>query len=219
MASTPRKEDKPTRPPSRIADSTSRGSGPAEPAAPPKLSPEWLASMLLDVTAHLMNAVDRAARLGDPLERIAVAAEADADALEAEEARQALAAHRRRRRIIGAALAIVLAIAILVPIARYTGLVSRLHGGEVYSYETPSGAHLFILSGARYEVTSAQFAERLKKIDPEAIRKYWVEIDGKRFPVKQAVGVGLGAERATFSSSQAISILRKLGYTTQETSE
>ncbi len=216
MASTPRKEDKPTRPPSRTADTTNRGSGPVEPAAaPPKLSSEWLASMLLDVTAHLMNAIDRAARLRDPLERIAVAAEAEADALGAEEARQALAAHRRRRRIIAVVLMIVFAIAILVPIARHTGFLSRLH--EVSSYQTPSGAHLFVLSGARYEVTPAQFEEQLKKIDPEPIRKYWVEIGGKRFPVKQAVGVGLGAERATFSTSQAISILRKLGYSPQET--
>jgi hypothetical protein len=91
--------------------------------------------------------------------------------------------------------------------------------GEVSSYETPSGAHLFVLGGARYEVTPAQFEERLKKIDSEPIHKYWVEIGGKRFPVKQAVGIGLGAERATFSSSQAISILRKLGYSPQETSE
>lgn len=216
MASTPRKEDKPTRPPSRIADTSNRGIGPAEPAAPPKLSPEWLASMLLDVTAHLMNAIDRAARLGGPLVRIAVAAEAGADAAEAEEARQALVAHRRRRRIIVAALMAVFAIAIIASIAHYTSLISRMQG-EVYSNETPAGAHLFVLGGARYEVTPAQFEERLKNIDPEPIRKYWVEIDGKRFPVKQAVGVGLGAERATFSSSQAISILRKLGYSPQET--
>lgn len=174
--------------------------------------------MLLDVTAHLMNAIDRAARLGDPLERIAVAAEAGADAAEAEEARQALVAHRHRRRIIAVALMVVLAIAIIAPIARYTGLISRMQG-EVYSYETPAGAHLFVLGGARYEVTPAQFEERLTKIDPEPIHKYWVAIGGKRFPVKQAVGIGLGAERATFSSSQAISILRKLGYSPQETSE
>jgi hypothetical protein len=217
VASTPRKEDKPTRPPSRTADSTNRGNGPVEPATPPKLSPEWLASMLLDVTAHLMNAIDRAARMGDPLERIAVATEADAEAREAENERRAIAT-RRRRRIIGAAIAVVLAIAILIPIAHYTGFVSRLHG-EVYSYQTPGGAHRFILGGVRYETTPAQFAARLQKIDPEAIRKYWVEIDGKRFPVKQAVAVGLGAERATFRSSQAISVLRKLGYPTQETSQ
>ncbi len=216
MASTPRKEDKPTRPPSRTADSTNRGNGPSEPATPPKLSPEWLASMLLDVTAHLMNAIDRAARMGDPLERIAVATEADAEAREAEQERRAIAM-RRRRRIFGAAIAVVLAIAILIPIAHYTGFVSHLHG-EVDSYQTPSGAHLFILGGVRYETTPAQFATRLEKIDPEPIRKYWVEIDSKRFPVKQAVAVGLGAERATFRSSQAISVLRKLGYTTQETS-
>jgi hypothetical protein len=217
LASTPRKEDKPIRPASRTADATSRGIGAAEPASsPPKLSSEWLASMLLDVTAHLMNAIDRASRLGDPLERIAIATEAGADAIEAEEARRAIAAHRRRRRIIGAAMVLVVAIAILVPVARYTGLRSRLHS-EVFSGQTAAGAHLFVLGGARYEVTPAQFEERLKKIDPEAIHKYWVEIDGKRFPVKQAVGVGLGAERATFSTSQAISILRKLGYSPQET--
>ena len=214
MPSTPRKEDKPIRPPSRTADGASRGAGPAEETAPPKLSAEWLATMLLDVTSHLMSAIDRAARLRDPLERMAEAAEASADAAEAETERRALATRVRRRRMTVALIAIVGALAILLPLAHHFGFWSSLD--EVASYETPSGAHRFVLGGASYEVTRAQFEERLSKIDPEPIRKYWVAIGGRRFPVKQAVGIGLGAERASFSSGQALSILRKLGYPTQD---
>lgn len=99
MPSTPRKEDKPIRPPSRTTDGANRGAGPAaEESGAPRLTPEWLASMLLDVTAHLMSAIDRAARLGDPLERIATAAEAGADVAEAEAERRAAVARIRRRR-------------------------------------------------------------------------------------------------------------------------
>jgi hypothetical protein len=207
LPSTPRKEDKPIRPPSRTADSVSRGAGPAEETPPPKLSAEWLATMLLDVTSHLMSAIDRAARLRDPLERMA-------DVAEAEEERRAAATRLRRRRIAVAVIAIVAIVAIVIPLARYLHVWSGRD--EVASYETAAGAHRFVLGGASYEVTRAQFEEHLSKIDPEPIRKYWVAIGGRRFPVKQAVGVGLGAERATFSSGQALSILRKLGYQTQD---
>src|SRR5580658_8036663 len=41
-------------------------------APPPKLSPEWLAMIMMDMTAHLMAALDKAAA---PLDRIANAAE------------------------------------------------------------------------------------------------------------------------------------------------
>jgi hypothetical protein len=215
LPSTPRKEDKPIRPPSRTADNAGRGIGPpAEENAAPRLAPEWLASMLLDVTAHLMNAVDRAARLREPLERIANATEAGADVAEAEAERRAAALRIRRRRVAISIAAILAAIAIAVPTSWRLGAFSRLD--EVTSSETAAGAHRFVLGGVSYEVTRAEFEARLKPIDPEAIRKYWVQIDGRRYPVKQAVGVGLGAERASFSSGQAISILHKLGYPTED---
>jgi len=214
LPSTPRKEDKPIRPPSRTADSAGRGIGPpAEESTAPRLTPEWLASMLLDVTAHLMNAVDRAARLRDPLERIAQAAEAGADVAEAEAERRGAALRIRRRRVAIAIAAILAAIAIAVPAWRF-GVFHRFD--EVSSSESAAGAHRFVLGGVSYEVTRAEFEARLKPIDPEPIRKYWVRIDGRRYPVKQAVGVGLGAERASFSSGQAISILHKLGYQTED---
>jgi hypothetical protein len=147
------------------------------------------------------------ARLRDPLERMA-------DVAEAEEERRAATTRVRRRRIAIAIIAIAATLAILVPLAHHLGLWSSRD--EVVSYETPGGAHRFVLGAASYEVTRAQFEQRLSKIDPEPIRKYWVAIGALRFPVKQAVGVGLGAERATFSSGQALSSLRKLGYQTQD---
>ena len=57
------------------------------------------------------------------------------------------------------------------------------------------------------------------KAQPEAIRKYFVEIGGRKFPVKQAVSVGVGAPRASFGTEAAIHALTKLGYKTQETSD
>lgn len=172
--------------------------------------------MLIDVTAHLMNAIDKASRLGEPLERIALAAEAGAEARESEEARREITRYRRRRRSLKAAAAIVIAIAVLIPIAIFTHAFDRIYLHRS-AYATASGSHVFTLGGVRHEITRDQFSDRLKTVDPEAIRKYWVAIDGKRFPVKQAVAAGLDAQRAAFSSSQAISVLRKLGFDPQAT--
>jgi hypothetical protein len=57
------------------------------------------------------------------------------------------------------------------------------------------------------------------KAQPESIRKYFVEIGGRKFPVKQAVSVGVGAPRASFGTEAAIHALTRLGYKTQETSD
>jgi hypothetical protein len=56
----------------------------------------------------------------------------------------------------------------------------------------------------------------LAKTQPEEIRKYFVEIGGRKFPVKQAVSVGVGAPRASFGTEAAIHTLTRLGYQTKE---
>lgn len=70
----------------------------------------------------------------------------------------------------------------------------------------------FTLGGIRYCTTRRQMAEQLVGIAPERIRTYYVEIGGLRYPVKQAVAVGLGADRAAFQSQEAYRVLRVLGF-------
>lgn len=157
----------------------------------------------MDITAHLMAAIDRAA---GPLDRIADAAE-DATAHVAHASR-----FFRRPLIISA---IVLAIG-LVGFGIYA-LEARPH--HYYSYENApvdiDNSHVS-LGGMAYPLDRKQFETRLTGAQPEAIRKYFVEIGGRKFPVKQAVSVGLGAPRASFRTDAAIHVLTKLGYQTQE---
>jgi hypothetical protein len=78
------------------------------------------------------------------------------------------------------------------------------------------GEQEFVVGRSRVRVSRAVFEERLIGVEPERVRKYSVDIGGRRFPVKQAVGVGLGVIRAGFQTQEAISVLRRLGYNPTE---
>jgi hypothetical protein len=157
----------------------------------------------MDITAHLMAAIDRAA---GPLDRLADAAE-DATAHVAHASR-----FFRRPLIIST---IVLAIG-LAGFGIYA-LEARPH--HSYSYENTTAdidnSHVS-LGGVTYPIDRKAFEARVAAAQPEAIRKYFVEIGGRKFPVKQAVSVGLGAPRASFRTDAAIHTLTKLGYETKE---
>jgi hypothetical protein len=160
---------------------------------------------LMDITAHLMAAIDKAA---GPLDRLADAAE-DATA-------HVEHANRFFRRPLTIAAMILLVG--LVGFSAYV-LVARPH--HYYSYEAGSvdvdKSHAS-LGGISYALDHKLFEARLANAQPEAIKKYFVEIGGRKFPVKQAVSVGLGAPRAAFRTDAAIHTLTKLGYQTQEIS-
>ena len=176
----------------------------AGPDGPPprKLTPEWVAVNLMDITAHLMAAIDKAA---GPLDRLADAAE-DATAHVAH-------ASRFFRRPL--TIASILLILIAMTFGTFE-LARRGHSNAARSYgSVDSDPSEIRLGGVPYPIDRKAFADRLAKAQPEEIRKYFVEIGGRKFPVKQAVSVGLGAPRASFRTDAAIHALTKLGYTTQ----
>jgi hypothetical protein len=70
----------------------------------------------------------------------------------------------------------------------------------------------FVVGGARVRVSRLIFVDRLAGIEPEPIRKYGVEIAGKRYPIKQAVSLGLAVPRAGFQTQEAFRVLRRLGF-------
>jgi hypothetical protein len=178
----------------------------AGPEGPPprKLTPEWVAVNLMDITAHLMAAIDKAA---GPLDRLADAAE-DATA------------HVEHASLFFRRPLVIAAMIVLVGLASFSTylLVIRPHR---YSYEYSSvdvdKSHAS-LGGISYVLDRKLFEARLANAQPEAIKKYFVEIGGRKFPVKQAVSVGLGSPRAAFRTDAAIHALTKLGYQTQEVS-
>lgn len=70
----------------------------------------------------------------------------------------------------------------------------------------------FIIRGRRYAASRRSVEERLAREEPEAVRKYSVEIGGRRFPLKQAMAVGLGLPRVSFTSQDAFRVLQRLGF-------
>jgi hypothetical protein len=158
----------------------------------------------MDITAHLMAAIDKAA---GPLDRLADAAE-DATA-HVEHANRFF-----RRPLIIAAMFLLVGLA---SFSTYLLVIRPHHFSYESGYVDVDKSHAS-LGGISYTLDRKQFEAKLANAQPEAIRKYFVEIGGRKFPVKQAVSVGLGAPRAAFRTDAAIHTLTKLGYQTQEVS-
>lgn len=73
-------------------------------------------------------------------------------------------------------------------------------------------------SGRRIELTSEDVHRAMRGVTPEAPREHVVNIGGDTYPVKQVVAAAAGLGRLDFTSAQARSILRRLGFTVQRVS-
>jgi len=69
----------------------------------------------------------------------------------------------------------------------------------------------FQLGGQDYTLTKEDVQDRLKHVEPEDVRKHYVVVEGRRFPVKQALAVAVGRPVTDFISTDAIRILSNLG--------
>jgi hypothetical protein len=160
-----------------------------------------------------MNAIDRASHIREPLEHLAAAAEDDAAANMAR-------IWTRRSRTLAIASSVTLLILAAALLWRLFP-AGNYYSGNFASIEkravTSEFARVtFTVGGMRCETTRRNFQANLRNIEPDRIQKHFVEIDGRRLPVKQAVSVGLGVPRASFDSGKAITALRRLGFATQE---
>jgi hypothetical protein len=70
----------------------------------------------------------------------------------------------------------------------------------------------FLLNGQRLGLSRQQVAERLKGERPEPIQTWAVEVEGRLFPVKQALAIATGTSRGDFISHRARDLLRRLGF-------
>lgn len=71
----------------------------------------------------------------------------------------------------------------------------------------------FTLDGERFELTAETVRARLADQVPEGVREYWVEIDGVRWPVKQAISTATGVtNRRRFQSQDSRRWLHNLGF-------
>ncbi len=70
----------------------------------------------------------------------------------------------------------------------------------------------FVLDGEPFDIDASEVRDRLRGHEPEEIREYWVEIDGRRWPVKQALRLATGVSRTRFQSQTARRLLARLGF-------
>ena len=63
-----------------------------------------------------------------------------------------------------------------------------------------------------YNITKEDVKESLEGVEPEEGKaKYFVEIGGKKYPIKQALSRSLNLSKAMFTTQHAFDILTKLG--------
>jgi len=70
----------------------------------------------------------------------------------------------------------------------------------------------FTIDGERFELTADEVRSRTAAKTPGVIQTYWVEIEGIRWPVKQALAVALDPKRPRFQSHTARRHLQNLGF-------
>ncbi len=70
----------------------------------------------------------------------------------------------------------------------------------------------FVVAGKRRSLTRSEIVSALSGHLPARIFQYWVEIDGKEWPVKQAISIATGLVNTEFDSTLAQKLLKKLGF-------
>jgi len=70
----------------------------------------------------------------------------------------------------------------------------------------------FILRKTPYEYAKEDIERELIGLEPEVIRQYYVEINGKKFPPKQVIAHVLHLGKVEFTTMDAANILRRLGF-------
>ena len=72
----------------------------------------------------------------------------------------------------------------------------------------------FTLNGTEHDVDLCTAKTRLVGHPPEPIQVHWVEVDGRRWPPKQALEVITGVQRAEYTTHRASDLLHRLGFAT-----
>lgn len=69
----------------------------------------------------------------------------------------------------------------------------------------------FTIAGKRVILTRQKIESKMRGILPEQVRKHWVRLGGKRYPVKQVIAGTANLSRADINSHEAVRILKRLG--------
>jgi len=73
----------------------------------------------------------------------------------------------------------------------------------------------FVIEGKVYDITREGVISAVRGVEPEPLegkRKYYVVIEGRRYPIKQVISLVTGLPRSDFTARCARRILTKLGF-------
>jgi hypothetical protein len=71
----------------------------------------------------------------------------------------------------------------------------------------------FTISGVEFVLSKQTVEQKLNGVEPESVREVYVEVNGIRFPIKQAFAVATGLLRGGFTTHDAMRVFRKLSIT------
>jgi len=68
----------------------------------------------------------------------------------------------------------------------------------------------FTIGGVQFELTREEVQAKLRSVTPEPVRELFIDVNGTRYPIKQALSETAGLQRGMFTSHDAIRVFRKL---------
>ena len=68
------------------------------------------------------------------------------------------------------------------------------------------------IAGHDYDLQRARVERAMSRVEPEPIQEHYVVVSNRRFPPKQVLAVATGLDRGDFTTHQARSVLRRLGF-------
>jgi len=70
----------------------------------------------------------------------------------------------------------------------------------------------FTVGGTDIGLTKEAVERKLNGLEPETVREVYVEVDGRRYPIKQALAMATGLPKGGFTTHDAMRVLRKLSF-------
>jgi hypothetical protein len=74
----------------------------------------------------------------------------------------------------------------------------------------------FTVGGTEFSLSREEVERKLKGVEPENVRRVYVVLNGKRYPIKQAFAVAAGFIRGGFTTHDAVRVFRKLLFSVGE---
>lgn len=68
------------------------------------------------------------------------------------------------------------------------------------------------IAGQDFDLDPKRIERQVRRLVPEPIQEHYVVVAGRRFPPKQVLAAVTGLDRADFTTHQARSVLRRLGF-------